>query len=109
MTDSPPPQATSVTPTLTAPTVTPHVEPHTKASLSESEAATLAKWAREDLQAGKISSEQAEKIFTELNTPLEQRGPDSRTDEQKPWTNTFLARNRKPTAFAMASLVKSRR
>jgi len=99
MTDSPPPQATSVTPTLTAPTVTPHVEPHTKASLSESEAATLAKWAREDLQAGKISSEQAEKIFTELNTPLEQRGPDSRTDEQKTLDQHFPGA--KPEAYSI--------
>lgn len=69
--------------TAPAPTVTPQIEPHTKAGVSESEAATLAKWTREDLAAGKISSEQAEKIFAELNTPTEQRALDMRTDEQK--------------------------
>jgi hypothetical protein len=81
---------TAPAPTLTAPTVT-TVEPHTHASVSESEAATLAKWAREDLAAKKITAEQAEKIFNELNTPLEQRQPDTRTDEQKNLDKQFPA------------------
>lgn len=83
MNDSPPPQATPAAPTLTAPTVTPQVEPHTQAPVSDSEAATPAKWTREDLAAGKISSDQAERTFDDLQTPVKQRAPDTRTDEQK--------------------------
>ena len=86
MNDPTPPQATPTAPTLTAP-----VEPHTKATISDAEAATMADWARKDLAAGKINSEQAEKIFSELNTPLEQRSPDTRTDEQKTLDHHFPA------------------
>jgi len=57
MTDVTPP-----VPTAPVPTVTPQVESHTIADVSASEAATLAKWTREDLAAGKISSAQAETI-----------------------------------------------
>ena len=90
MTDSTVPSpASALTPA--APTVTSQVEPHTKASLSDNEAATMAQWAREDVAAGKITSEQAEKIFNELNTPLEQRGPDTRTHQQRSLDAQFPA------------------
>ena len=71
----------AITPAESAPTSA--VNPHTKSGLSNTESAAMAQWAKEDLAKGKITPEQAEKIFTELNTPLEQRGPDTRTDEQK--------------------------
>lgn len=50
-------QATPAAPTLPALPVTRQVEPHTKGGVSDSEAATLAKWTGEDLAIGKISSE----------------------------------------------------
>ncbi len=45
----------------------------------------MAGWTRADLQSGKISTEQAEKIFDDLGTPADQRvtPPDTRTDEQR--------------------------
>lgn len=60
------------------------VEPTGQSGVSASEAATIAQWTREDLAAGKLSSEQAEKIFSELNTPLAERSlDDPRSDEVK--------------------------
>jgi hypothetical protein len=71
-------------PATTTPAVTPVVEPTGQSGVSASEAATLAKWTREDLAAGKISGDQAEKIFSELNTPLaERRLDDPRSEEVK--------------------------
>ena len=72
-----PTPTTPQAPTTDLPTTPP------KTSLSVGEAATMAEWAKEDLKAGKLTAEQAEKIFTELNVPLDQRGLDQRTDEQK--------------------------
>jgi hypothetical protein len=44
----------------------------------------MAAWTREDLAKGKISAEAAEKIFTELNTPMEERSTvDTRTEDMK--------------------------
>jgi hypothetical protein len=76
------------TPAPTAPTtppVAPVVEPHSKAGVSDTEAAKIAAWTREDLAAGKISQSQADKIFSELNVPAEDRvtKADTRSDEQK--------------------------
>jgi hypothetical protein len=74
--------APSVTP---APSITPLVEPHTKASVSNAEAATIQGWIKDDLAKGKITPEQATKAFDDLGTPADQRvtSPDARTDEQK--------------------------
>jgi len=72
-----------------APTVTPHVEPHTKASVSESEAAQMMGWLKQDLAQGRISPEQAAKAFDQLQATEEQRGPDTRTDEQKALDKQF--------------------
>jgi hypothetical protein len=49
--------------------------------ISQSEAAIMVQWAKEDLLAGKITQAQADKQFAELNTPLDQRGPDTRSDK----------------------------
>ena len=81
--------ATPATQTLTAPTVTPVVEPTTKGDLSAAEAATMAEWTKADLLVGKITPEQATQQFNELNIPLEQRGPDTRTAEQKTLDKQF--------------------
>jgi hypothetical protein len=92
MTDVTPPVPTAPVPTLTL-----HVELHTHAGVSESEAAMLVKWTRQDLAAGQISSAQTETIFADLNTPLEQRSPDTRTAEQKTLDQHFPAA--KPDEF----------
>jgi hypothetical protein len=70
-------------PAVTAPTAVPFVEPTTQAELTPAQASKMAQWAREDLLAGKITQAQADKQFAELNTPLDQRGPDTRSDEEK--------------------------
>lgn len=63
----------------------PPVEPHTQSGLVESEAAKMATWAREDLAAGKITQAQADQIFGELNTPVDQRvtPPETRSQEEQ--------------------------
>jgi hypothetical protein len=73
----PPPTAPAVPP------VAPQVEPHTKADVSDSEAATMAGWLKQDFAQGRISHEQAQKAFDQLKATPEQRAPDTRTDEQK--------------------------
>jgi hypothetical protein len=40
-------------------------------------------WLKQDLAQGRISPEQAQKAFDQLQATEEQRGPDVRTDEQK--------------------------
>ena len=86
------PNSTTPTSPLTpAPTVTSHVEPHTKASPSDNEAATMAGWIKADLATGKKIQAQADRAFADLNTPLEQRGPDTRTDEQETFDWHFPA------------------
>ena len=79
MIDATPHVPTAPAPTLTAPTV----EPHTKNGLSTSEAATITGWIKADLASGKMTQAQADQAFAELNTPMEQRGPDTRTHEEK--------------------------
>ena len=72
-----------------APAATPHsvtpqvVEPSTQASVSQSEADTLAAWTKLDLAAGKISQQQADTIFAELETPATDRAPDTRSEDVK--------------------------
>ena len=58
--------------TPSAPTVTPQVEPHTKASVSNAEAVTIQGWIKDDLAKGKITPEQAAKTFDDMNRPLDQ-------------------------------------
>jgi hypothetical protein len=89
MTAPTPPQAPPAAPP--APAVTPLVEPHTKASVSTAEAATMAGWIKADLAAGKMTQAQADRAFAELNTPLEQRLPDARSDEEKMLDKQFPA------------------
>ena len=74
---------TPTAPTIPAPTLTAPVEPHGQAPVTPNEAATLAQWAKEDLAQNRITPQQADTIFSELNIPLEQRGPDTRTNEQR--------------------------
>ena len=74
---------TTPAPLAPAPTVTPQVERHPKASVSTSEAVTMAGWIKADLTSGKMTQAQADRAFAELNTPPEQRGPDTRSEEAK--------------------------
>jgi hypothetical protein len=87
MTAPTPPQAPQAAPTAPAvppaSIVTPLVEPHTKASVSTAEAAIIQGWIKDDLAKGKLTPEQAAKAFDDMNTPLDQRGPDTRSDEEK--------------------------
>jgi hypothetical protein len=50
--------------------------------LKPSEAEIFAGWIKEDVAKGKVTPEQAEKSFTQLNTPAEQRAPDTRSEEE---------------------------
>lgn len=72
-------------------TVTPFVKPTTQADLTSAEASKMAEWAKEDLAKGKITQARADAIFTDLNTPLDQRGPDTRSDEEKMLDKHFPA------------------
>jgi hypothetical protein len=54
------------------------------AELTETEAIKMRQWTREDLQAGKITAEAAERAFADLGTTLQdQMKPDSRNEEVK--------------------------
>jgi hypothetical protein len=68
MIDATPHVPTAPAPTLTAPTV----ESHTKASLSDAEAATMAGWIKADLASGKMAQAQADRAFDQLNASPEQ-------------------------------------
>ena len=76
-------------PTISAPSVQRFVEPTTKGDLSPAEAATMTKWIQQDLAAGKMTSEQANKALDELNASPEQRLPDSRSDEVRQLDQQF--------------------
>ena len=83
--------------TLTAP---PQLEPpHPKASLAASESETMARWIQQDLASGKMTQAQADAIFNDLQTPLEHRLPDTRTEEQKTLDQYFPAA--KPEEFVI--------
>ncbi len=66
-----------------APTSSSPVGP--QGEITAADAGKMISWVKADLAAGKISAEQADKIFSDLNVPLDQRvtPPDTRTDEQK--------------------------
>ena len=53
------------------------------AELTEEQAAKMSEWVKQDLAAGKLTPEQADKAFNELGRTPEQRAPDQRTGEQK--------------------------
>ena len=79
-------------PTLNEPGAPIEPEPHSQhpfGQLHSSEAAKMATWAREDLASGKITHEQASKIWDDLGTPLEQRQPDTRSDEVRQLDKAF--------------------
>ena len=77
-----PNSSTPPAPLTPAPTVTPQPH-HPKASISANEAETMAGWIKADLASGKMTQAQADAAFAELNTPMDQRAPDSRSDEEK--------------------------
>jgi len=83
MNDPTPPQAAPPAPTITVPTVTPLVEPHSRSGLSPSQAAQMIEWEKENLAKGKITPKEAAKRFDSLGVTPEQRAPDTRSDEQK--------------------------
>lgn len=89
MNDAPIPQAHAAEPQASpasqAATPVPPVEPTTHSGLASSEAEKMATWAREDLAAGKITQAQADQIFGELNTPVDQRvtPADTRSAEEQ--------------------------
>jgi hypothetical protein len=89
--NEPTPPAAPAAPIAPTPTVTPQVEPHTKASLSTAEAATMGGWIRADRASGKMTPEQANKAFDDLGATEEQRKPDPRNDEQKMLDQVFPA------------------
>ena len=73
-------------PTLIEPGAPMQPEPNSSSPLGElhaKEAVTMAGWIKEDLASGKITQEQASKAWDQLGTSLEQRAPDTRTDEMK--------------------------
>lgn len=41
----------------------------------------MAGWVKEDLAKGKMTQAQADTVFGELKTPMDQRAPDTRSDE----------------------------
>lgn len=83
MNDPTPPQAPPAAPAPTVPS--PSVPVHPTAPITASQAATMADWTRQDVASGKLSAEQATKIFDDLGVPMDQRttAADTRTDEHK--------------------------
>lgn len=59
------------------------VAPSQQAALTPEQSQQMAGWIKADQASGKMTPEQASKAFEELGVPLDQRGPDTRTDEQK--------------------------
>jgi len=68
-----------------------------QAEISEAEAAKMSEWVKQDVAAGKLTPEQATKMFDELGRTPEQREPDRRSDEQKQLDQHFPAA--KPEEF----------
>ena len=100
MTVPTPPQAPQAAPTSPAVPITharPPIEPGPQAEITPAQAATMAEWTKADLLAGKITPEQATQQFNALNTPLDQRVADSRSDEEKMLDKQFPGA--KPEAY----------
>jgi hypothetical protein len=76
------PAPSTSTPTTPAPAPARLVKPHTH-GLSPADAKMMAEWTKQDLASGKITQAQADTIFSDLNTPMEERALDTRTPEQK--------------------------
>lgn len=68
-----------------------------QAELSEAEATKMSEWVKQDVAAGRLTPEQATKMFNELGRSPEQREPDLRSDEQKQLDQHFPAA--KPEEF----------
>jgi hypothetical protein len=81
----------SPTPSIPAETAQPAPSTPMKTALSASEAAMMAGWIKADLASGKMTQAQADRAFADLNTPLEQRGPDLRSEEAKELDKHFPA------------------
>lgn len=80
MQDPTTPPAASIPTPAAPPTIAPGPP---QMEITASQAETVASWIRDDLAKGKMTPEQAAKAFEELNTPMEQRAPDTRSDEAK--------------------------
>lgn len=79
-----PTTATPIAQTPSAPaTPAPAAPTEFQLPISTSEAATVALWIKDDLANGKLTPAQADKAFTDLSTPMEQRGPDLRSENQR--------------------------
>lgn len=92
------PTAPAPAPSAPAPAPVQALPPgHHRQELTPSEADAAARWVAEDLKAGKVSEAQAAKSFDQLNTPPEQRAPDTRSEEEK--TLDLLAPVAKPEDF----------
>ena len=59
--------AEASTPAPVVPLDTPQVEPYRPGAVSPSQAETLVSWIKEDLAAGKMTPEQADKAFAQMN------------------------------------------
>jgi hypothetical protein len=86
---STPPAPNTPAPAATTPLASSPQGP--QAEISEAEAAKMSEWVKQDLAAGKLTPEQADKAFNELGRTPEQRGPDTRTEEQKTLDQHFPA------------------
>ena len=69
--------------TAPAPSPAPPVAPTVTGEITPAQAATMAEWTKEDLAKGKITAEQAEKAFDQLQATPEQRAGDARSAEEK--------------------------
>lgn len=63
--------------------------PTQQAALTPAQAQQMSEWIKADVAAGKLTPEKAAAAFQELGTPLDQRGPDQRTDEEKQFDQAF--------------------
>lgn len=89
------PATPAATPTPTAP-ATPVFTPE----LNPAQAETMAAWIREDVAAGKLTPEQAEKAFNELSTPVENR-TDGRSPVAKELDEAGFAPAAKPEDYVI--------
>ena len=79
-TPAPAPPTTPTTPT--APPSSSPVGP--QGEINATQATTMADWTRKDVASGKISAEQAEKIFDDLGVPADQRAAPVNSRDEEP-------------------------
>lgn len=94
-----PTTTTPTTPTTPA-TPTAPATPVFTPELNTAQAETMAAWIREDVAAGRLTSEQAEKAFNELSTPVENR-TDGRSPVAKELDEAGLAPAAKPEDYVI--------